>query len=97
MANLQRPELSQVQAEFDRTTAAYDAAVRKATVLGEQLSLYSKGAQELAVLAGRMAKFSAAYQLAAALAETAKGNNASKDFPVGLRAANYFGRCAAGC
>ena len=78
VANLQRPELSQVQAEFDRTTAAYDAAVRKATVLGEQLSLYSKGAQELAVLAGRMAKFSAAYQLAAALAETAKGNNASR-------------------
>ncbi len=78
VANLQRPELSQVQAEFDRTTAAYDAAVRKATVLGEQLSLYSKGAQELAALAGRMAKFSAAYQLAAALAETAKGNNASR-------------------
>ena len=78
VVNLQRPELTQVHAEFDRTTVAYDAAVRKATVLGEQLSLYSKGAQELAALAGRMDKFRDAYQLAADLAETAKGNNASR-------------------
>lgn len=75
---LQRPDLSQVQEEFARTNTAYDTAVRKATVRGEQLSLFTKGAKELAALSGRMDKFSAEYQLAAALAETAKGNNASR-------------------
>jgi exonuclease SbcC len=78
VAKLQRPDLAKIQTEFAQVSAAYDAAVQTATVRGQQLSLFTKGAGELAALAAKMEQLSAHYQIAAALAEAAKGNNPSR-------------------
>jgi exonuclease SbcC len=78
VANLQRPDVAQRQTEFAEAGTVYDEAVKTATVQGEKLSLFTKGAKELAALADKMEQLSARYQIAAALAEAAKGNNPSR-------------------